>query len=50
MLDRLFDGIDAFFRKVLQSNTHRIGEQFEEFVSGILFPKKNYEILHQTPE
>ena len=25
-------------------------EQFEEFVSGILFPKKNYEILHQTPD
>jgi len=50
MFDRLFDGIDAFFRKVFQSKTHRMGEQFEEFVSGILFPKKNYEILHQTPD
>ena len=50
MFDRLLDGIDAFLGKVLQSKTHRMGEQFEEFVSGILFPKKNYEILHQTPD
>ena len=50
MFDRLIDGIESFFNKVLQSNEHRIGEQFEEFVSGFLFPKKNYEILHQTPD
>ena len=50
MFDRLLDGIDAFLGKVLQSKTHRMREQFEEFVSGILFPKKNYEILHQTPD
>ena len=50
MLDRLFDGIDAFFRKVFQSKTHRMGQHFEEFVLGFLFPKKYYEFLHQTPE
>ena len=50
MFDRLFDGIDAFFRKVFQSKTHRMGQHFEEFVSGFLFPKKYYEILHQTPD
>ena len=50
MFDRLLDGIDAFFGKVLQSKTQRMGEQFEEFVQGFLFPKKYYEILHQTPD
>ena len=50
MFDKLIDGIDAFFRIVFQRKTHRMGKQFEEFVSGILFPKKNYEILHQTPD
>ena len=50
MFERLLYGIESFFNKVLQSKTHRMREQFEEFVSGILFPKKNYEILHQTPD
>ena len=50
MLDRLIDGIESFFNKVLQSNEHRLREQFEEFVSGFLFPKKNYEIIHQNPD
>ena len=50
MFDRLLDGMDAFFKKVLQSDEHRKGEQFEEFVQGFLFPKKYYEILHQTPD
>ena len=50
MFERLLYGIESFFNKVLQSKTHRMREQFEEFVSGILFPKKNYGILHQTPD
>ena len=50
MFERLLYGIESFFNKVLQSKAHRMREQFEEFVSGILFPKKNYEILHQTPD
>ena len=50
MFERLLYGIESFFNEVLQSKTHRMREQFEEFVSGILFPKKNYEILHQTPD
>ena len=50
MFERLLYGIESFFNKVLQSKTHRMREQFEEFVSGILFPKKNYEILHQNPD
>ena len=50
MFDILFEIINAFFKKVLQSDEHRKGEQFEEFVSGFLFPKKYYEILHQTPD
>ena len=50
MFERLLYGIESFFNKVLQSKTHRMREQFEEFVSEFLFPKKNYEILHQTPD
>ena len=50
MFDILFEIINAFFKKVLQSDEHRKGEQFEEFVQGFLFPKKYYEILHQTPD
>ena len=42
MFDRLFDGIDAVFRKVFQSKTHRMGQHFEEFVLGFLFPQERY--------
>ena len=36
MFDILFEIINTFFKKVLQRDEHRKGEQFEEFVQGFL--------------